>query len=61
MSKRCYMCGIDTIFYVWSTSRNFPREKLIEAKKLKTKAQKASISEDGQVVCFKCLKELRES
>jgi len=28
MGERCKLCGINTIFYVWSTSRNFPKEKL---------------------------------
>lgn len=28
MGERCKICGINTIFYIWSTSRNFPREKL---------------------------------
>ena len=27
---RCAICNINTMFYIWSSSRDFPREKLAE-------------------------------
>jgi len=60
MAKRCVVCGLDTIFYVWSTSRNFPRENLILKKDYKSKHEKGRVSVEGLPVCFKCFKELKK-
>jgi len=59
MAKDCYLCKNKTIFYVWSTSRDFPIEKLIEYKNLKSKYEVAEVSREGQPICFKCLEELK--
>ena len=59
MAKDCYLCKNKTIFYVWSTSRDFPIEKLIEYKNLKSKYEVAEVSREGQTICFKCLEELK--
>lgn len=60
MAKECFICKNKTIFYVWSTSRRFPKEKLIKYKDCKTKLEKARIAIEGQPVCFGCLEELKK-
>jgi len=55
MGKRCCLCGIDTIFFVWSSSRDFPIDKLADAIKLEGKSKAEFIKKNpGEPVCFKC-------
>jgi hypothetical protein len=50
MSQPCCVCGIHTIFYIWTSTRNFPREKLEEIHNIKDK--------EGRPICFKCRNEM---
>ena len=59
-SKICYMCGSLTGFYIWSTSRNFPRNKMMIIKDVKDKFTRNKICVDGETVCFQCFNELLE-
>jgi len=59
MAKDCYICGNKTIFYVWSTSRNFPKETLIREGNINTKKDMSEIAVEGVPVCFKCNNELK--
>jgi hypothetical protein len=54
MSKECSICKNRTIFYVWSTSRNFPRRALINYTNVKTKHERHKVFEEGVPICFKC-------
>jgi hypothetical protein len=60
MAQNCYICGTPTIFYIWSTSRRFPKKNLINYKKLDTKYDMDKITRDGVAVCFKCVERLKE-
>jgi len=55
---RCRLCGINTLFYVWSTSRPFPTEKLIEQLNITSKEMKRDIRKGGWAVCYKCREKL---
>lgn len=58
---RCSICGSDPgVFYIWTTSRNFPRQKMIETLKIESKAEKHEIAVDGKVVCLGCLELLKK-
>ena len=60
MSNKCHICGNNTIFYVWTTSRNFPREKLYEKLNIKSARTKGFYEKSGYPVCFGCYKNLCE-
>jgi len=60
MAKRCYICGNNTIFYIWSSSRNFPRGSLIKAKNITSKREKKNIKLAGYPVCINCYNKLLE-
>ena len=53
MAKKCIICNTNTIFFVWSSSRNFPREEL--GKKLHRVGNR-DMKEftEGLPVCNKC-------
>jgi hypothetical protein len=59
MAKKCDLCGINTIFYVWSSSRKFPINRYLKRKDIKTKKQIYETKHGGFPVCFKCLEELK--
>ncbi len=59
MAKNCYICGDKTIFYIWSTSRNFPREALIRKENIVSRAIIGGIGRDGVPVCIGCYEELK--
>jgi len=59
MSKNCYLCKMKTIFYIWSTSRDFPINSLMEKINNKTKQMEMSFKYEGVPVCFNCYKELK--
>ena len=46
MSNRCCLCGISTIFFIWSSTRDFPIEKLRELIKIG--------KDESMPVCFNC-------
>jgi len=48
MAKECMLCGAKTIFYIWSTSRNFPKHKFHEY------LDKHGNMNRDFVVCFNC-------
>ena len=54
MGKRCCMCGINTIFYVWTTSRTFPMDSFLSHLGENIK------NIDPDVVCFSCLNKLKD-
>jgi len=55
---RCCSCGCDPgCFFVWSSSRIFPREKLLKKMKIRGKRAMRRFC-DGEAVCFECRKEL---
>ena len=61
MSYQCKVCGNNTIFFVWSSTRGFPREKLIElvGKKQSKRWKKGILNGTiGVPVCFKCAAKL---
>ena len=54
MAKICSVCGLETIFFVWTTSRYFNLNKLFEIDKF-TKLDKRTIKRFGDVVCMGCV------
>ena len=61
MSLKCHNCGIDTIFYVWTSSRTFPRHKLFEKLGITNNNKiKNNYKKIGYPVCLKCRSELDE-
>ena len=52
MASNCYICGQRTIFFIWSTSRHFPKEKII-----KDNVDKI-LANVGVPACYKCAREL---
>ena len=59
MAKQCYCCGLNTIFYVWTSSRNFPREKLVEVMNIDGITKKSIlIDNEGKPICYGCYNEL---
>jgi len=59
-SHQCKLCGKQTLFYVWTSSRVFPRQKLIKAKELKNRSELDKLNQ-GYPVCFWCLEELKNT
>ena len=58
-SKFCYCCGSLTGFYIWSTSRHFPRDKLIDNMNIDSnKLKRKEICANGVSVCFSCYNDL---
>jgi hypothetical protein len=55
MSNRCAVCGIDTIFYIWSTSRNFNRKQLVNTFSNEDNNTKFRLLNDSYPVCFHCV------
>ena len=66
MENKCFCCGGNFSpighrcewFYLWTTSRNFPREKLLKVMKLKKNEHRKNIYVDGQKVCMNCYSKL---
>lgn len=54
MGKKCYICGKQTIFYIWSTSAAFPLEKL------KLNKLERRIYRIGVPICFSCFNKIKE-
>jgi hypothetical protein len=60
MSNNCSICGIRTIFYVWTTTRNFPLEKYFGKMKITNKREMKQLRYNGRPICFHCLDELNK-
>ncbi len=58
MSNTCKICGIDSLFFIWSTSRVLNKRRLIEvvsgSKKNINKSVMNSIMNEEYVVCQFC-------
>ena len=60
MSNKCELCGSNTIFYVWTSSRSFPREKLFDKFNIKSKKVIKHHEITGSPVCLECYNKLNE-
>jgi len=60
MSKECHICKNHTIFYVWSTSRYFPKKALVKYMNTKSKYERNRIFKEGVPICFSCKDKLKE-
>ena len=61
MSKECQICGNRTIFFVWSSTRDFPRDdllKIIGKKYSKRKKENILLGRDSVPICFNCARKL---
>jgi len=58
MGRQCFLCGKETIFYIWTTSKVFPIEKLL--KKIKSKAEKRFVRCYGVPICWNCYRRLKD-
>jgi len=60
-SRYCCICGCLTGFFIWTSSRNFPRMKVMD--KLNLKPSKSTINrfKDGDTVCLSCYNDLKEN
>ena len=52
MGQVCCVCKFSTIFYIWSSTRNFPIHKLENI------LDDDNIKDEGKPVCFKCCKKI---
>ena len=59
MAKKCSLCGTTTIFYVWTTSGIFPREKFPGYNEM-TPMQKLFLKRVGYPVCFACFNKIKQ-
>jgi len=58
---RCQVCGKDPgVFFYWTTSRTFPRDKLISYLNITNKQTIRAINNDGYKVCEECRRKLDE-
>lgn len=61
-SDRCCVCGnvpYCKIFFLWTSSRYFPVNELIQKMKWTSKQEKKNVY-DGKRVCFYCLNKLKK-
>ena len=56
MAQKCMLCGKNTIFYVWTSSRDFPREKIAVDEN-----DELMLKRIGMPVCMHCYRKLLES
>ena len=54
MAKICEVCGTNTIFYIWASSRYFNISKFMVIKNVSPKSKKDFMKE-GHAVCFNCI------
>jgi len=54
MAKVCTLCGVNTIFFVWTTSRNFNVEKYLSLKNIHGKQAIREFRASGHPVCLTC-------
>jgi hypothetical protein len=59
MKHECKICGKDSLFFIWSTSRAFNRERYLDYYKSKhkevSKEEETEILRGDYVVCQFCL------
>lgn len=59
MNHHCRICGCDSLFFIWSTSRKFNRERYLDFYKSKhsvvTKEEETDILTRDYAVCQFCL------
>ena len=55
----CKICGRDSLFFVWTSCRRFPKDVYCKKMKYRTKAQIKEVK-NGEVVCLWCLQDLKE-
>jgi hypothetical protein len=60
MGYKCVICNINTIFFVWSSSAPFPRDRLMKIKRYNKKQDMKTVL-DGVPVCLKCRDMLNDS
>ncbi len=58
MSESCYKCGFKTIFFVWSSTRGFPRELLIDKTTTEFEERGLLCGRIGVPVCLDCAKKM---
>ena len=58
MSNICEICKWDTIFYIWSSSRHFNRQKLLKLVSKKDKLMRNRIMKESYPVCMICCEKL---
>jgi len=56
----CMICGNKTLFYVWTTTRNFPMDRLLKKMNITEKREIERLKLNGREVCYKCYDELKE-
>ena len=58
---RCNFCkGDPGVFFLWTSGRNFPRDKLIEQYDITDKKYIKSLKKDGYKICMGCYNKLKE-
>jgi len=50
MGQQCCNCGITTIFYIWTSTRDFRKDLLEEMYGIKDK--------EARPICFRCYNEM---
>ena len=60
MSLSCSVCGLNTIFYVWTSSRDFPLDKLFEKLGIRSKKIMKDYKYNGHPICFHCREQLND-
>lgn len=55
---KCYMCNELAGWFIWSSSRHFPRQRIFKVMNLVSKGDKNKIY-DGQRICQKCFNKLK--
>jgi hypothetical protein len=62
MAKQCGLCGFETIFFIWSSTREFPRENLLDSMPNLTEYDRKKLLSglSGIPICYDCVKKLKE-
>jgi len=55
VNHQCYICGIDSIFFAWSSDRRFNRKKLVDMCKNIDMNKRSQIISDSYPVCLYCI------
>jgi len=59
-SIKCNICNFQCgVFFIWSSTRNFPRERLIKVYGRSSQVNRKNMKE-GIRVCFGCIESLEE-
>ena len=57
MAKKCAICGKQTLFFMWTSSASFPKEKFPGYDKM-SDVQKLFLKRIGYPVCVHCYNKL---